>query len=307
MEVIRSALFTTKMAKSFKYEDVPIQEETLHHLQTLFVDSHGDVDKFRALLEKWFNDTMDRTIGWYKRQTQIMLFVIGFAIAVCFNVDTISIYKLLAKDNTARNNLVELAVSGTSKYQPLIVKTIKPFGAATVKDSATNDGIIRIVKQPYIVGISDSTVTAANAMINSDIQKAQNIAALGWPEKDSCAKCKQLKQKLDSLKSAESILPKVSNKQINDSLLAASQKMQAKLNKQIAAYNASSNCAGNPYQKKCTMIWGWLLTAMAISLGSPFWFDLLNKFIQLRNTGAKPEPVDPKNNLPAKSPVNRVG
>jgi hypothetical protein len=287
---------------------VPIQKETLHHLQTLFVDSQGDADKFRALLEKWFNDTMDRTIGWYKRQTQIMLFVIGFAIAVCFNVDTIAIYKLLAKDNTARNNLVQLAVSGTSKYQPLIIKTLKPLQAEPVKDSVTKEGItIRIVKQPYILGISDSTVTAANAMINSDIQKAQNIAALGWPDRDSCAKCKQLKHILDSLKSEEPKIPKVGNKQINDSLLAASQKMRVKLTKQITAYNTNSNCAGNPYQKKCTMIWGWLLTAMAISLGSPFWFDLLNKFIQLRNTGAKPEPADSKNNPPVKSPVNRVG
>ena len=30
--------------------------------------------------------------------------------------------------------------------------------------------------------------------------------------------------------------------------------------------------------------WGWLLTALAISLGAPFWFDLLNKFIVIRST-----------------------
>jgi len=29
---------------------------------------------------------------------------------------------------------------------------------------------------------------------------------------------------------------------------------------------------------------GWLLTALAISLGAPFWFDLLNKFIVVRST-----------------------
>ncbi|MFP3867556.1 MAG: hypothetical protein ACLFUU_05245 [Desulfobacteraceae bacterium] len=31
-------------------------------------------------------------------------------------------------------------------------------------------------------------------------------------------------------------------------------------------------------------ILGWLLTAMAISLGAPFWFDLLNKFMSARST-----------------------
>jgi hypothetical protein len=29
---------------------------------------------------------------------------------------------------------------------------------------------------------------------------------------------------------------------------------------------------------------GWLLTGMAISLGAPFWFDLLNKFMVVRST-----------------------
>ena len=33
---------------------------------------------------------------------------------------------------------------------------------------------------------------------------------------------------------------------------------------------------------------GWLLTAIAVSLGAPFWFDMLNNFVNLRITGAKP-------------------
>lgn len=34
---------------------------------------------------------------------------------------------------------------------------------------------------------------------------------------------------------------------------------------------------------------GWLATAVAISLGAPFWFDLLNKLVNLRNTGDPPK------------------
>jgi hypothetical protein len=33
---------------------------------------------------------------------------------------------------------------------------------------------------------------------------------------------------------------------------------------------------------------GWLLTAIAVSLGAPFWFDLINKFINIRMVGQKP-------------------
>jgi hypothetical protein len=37
---------------------------------------------------------------------------------------------------------------------------------------------------------------------------------------------------------------------------------------------------------------GWLLTAAALSLGAPFWFDLLNQFINLRGAGTKPQRAD---------------
>jgi hypothetical protein len=36
---------------------------------------------------------------------------------------------------------------------------------------------------------------------------------------------------------------------------------------------------------------GWLVTALAISLGAPFWFDLLNRLINVRHGMAKPEPT----------------
>ena len=39
---------------------------------------------------------------------------------------------------------------------------------------------------------------------------------------------------------------------------------------------------------------GWFLTAAALTLGAPFWFDLLNQFINLRGAGAKPAREDKK-------------
>ena len=35
-------------------------------------------------------------------------------------------------------------------------------------------------------------------------------------------------------------------------------------------------------------ILGYLVTALAISLGAPFWFDLLRKIVNVRASGAKP-------------------
>lgn len=44
-----------------------------------------------------------------------------------------------------------------------------------------------------------------------------------------------------------------------------------------------------------TSVFGWLLTAFAISLGAPFWFDILNKVMQLRSA-LRPEPTDKNEN-----------
>ncbi|NRB49816.1 MAG: hypothetical protein HRU41_19190 [Saprospiraceae bacterium] len=38
-----------------------------------------------------------------------------------------------------------------------------------------------------------------------------------------------------------------------------------------------------------TKILGWLVTALAITLGAPFWFDILKKIVNLRGAGKKPD------------------
>jgi hypothetical protein len=39
---------------------------------------------------------------------------------------------------------------------------------------------------------------------------------------------------------------------------------------------------------------GWFVTALALSLGAPFWFDLLSKFVNIRGAGTKPKRADEK-------------
>ena len=51
--------------------------------------------------------------------------------------------------------------------------------------------------------------------------------------------------------------------------------------------NARKTAAGEWLVK----ILGWLVTGLAISLGAPFWFDLLNRLVDLRGAGKRPEPV----------------
>jgi hypothetical protein len=37
------------------------------------------------------------------------------------------------------------------------------------------------------------------------------------------------------------------------------------------------------------MVSGWFVSGIAIGMGAPFWFDLLGRLVNVRNTGAKPK------------------
>jgi hypothetical protein len=39
------------------------------------------------------------------------------------------------------------------------------------------------------------------------------------------------------------------------------------------------------------VVCGWLLTALAASLGAPFCFDMLSRFANIRNAGKAPAPT----------------
>lgn len=96
-----------------------IEPETLDFLKQLFYDAQNDIDKFRAGLENWFNETMGAVSEWYKKQSQTLLFVIGLVIAVTFNVDAIAICKILSRDKTAREQIVQLASRTLPAYDTL--------------------------------------------------------------------------------------------------------------------------------------------------------------------------------------------
>lgn len=50
-----------------------------------------------------------------------------------------------------------------------------------------------------------------------------------------------------------------------------------------------ASCDAQSWKAWFIRLGGWLLTALALSLGAPFWFDLLNKLVDVRHGMAKPE------------------
>jgi len=71
-------------------------------LLRMMTDAEGDRDKFRGSLEHWYDDTMDRVSGWYKRYVQRIILVITIMLVACLNVDTINIAQVLWRLPTER-------------------------------------------------------------------------------------------------------------------------------------------------------------------------------------------------------------
>jgi hypothetical protein len=159
-----------------------------------------DIARMRSAIEAWYNSSMDRVSGWFKRRTHWVVLALGMAIAAGINADTILIANRLSTDKSLRASLVSAAAehakqAGTSQY------------------------------------------------FDGDIQKIREAGLpLGW-----------------------------------------------------TTSAADSRRVPRTWRQWLVKIMGLILTAFAISLGGPFWFDLLNQFMVVRST-IKPQeksPVEP--------------
>jgi hypothetical protein len=74
------------------------------------LDAAGDdASRARQNIEDWYNTAMDRVSGWYKRRTQAIIAVIGLALVVAVNADTVGIARYLSTNKTARALIVSQA------------------------------------------------------------------------------------------------------------------------------------------------------------------------------------------------------
>lgn len=304
-----------------------INPETQLFLRSLLAESGGDVEKFKALLEKWFNDTMERATGWYKRYTQYILLITGLIIAYVFNVDSIAIAKILSTNDKARAQIVQMAISANDKYKSVV-------------DSQRNG------RSPRTDG-NDTLLQQTYQVVLEDVNKASSIMGLGRPWKDSCAICKDstknndFEKRVDSARKFPAIIPnslKIEqerlNKRIaevrdtmqtgllleledqkskNDSLIAflvakqAEQQKLIKLKERCAYISKARDGHWFKYGPNQAGGWetllGWLITALAISLGAPFWFDLLSKLVRVRSANKAKDSEDPASPPSAAAPA----
>ena len=173
---------------------------------------------FQQEIETWFDRSMDRASGVYKRNAQLLCFFLGFAIAIIFNLDSLFLAQRLSQDTAMRS-----ALAG---------------GAETI--------------------VREST--------------AQNSQSFN-PGK--------LQENINSLLGNSSFIAPITENA--DNLMSCPDKKQT--SKNPTSCDPSEKTL-NPWKIFPTVA-GWIITALAIYMGAPFWFDILGKLVNVRSTGKK--------------------
>ena len=213
---LMDVIFPSKLSHSKKVEEVrdiiaKIQNDKLKETLLILIDeSESKINKFRENIENWFNDSMDRVSGWYKRKVQLIIVLLAVVVSALFNADTIMITKNLWYDSTLRAVII-----------------------ATTEE---------VVRQPLT--------------INQDKTSTKEETGEASSTKSPLLKLEQLQREIQSLP-----LP-------------------------LGWYEIPRK-----FKDWAIKIFGLLFTAVAVSLGAPFWFDLINKILKIRlaHTGKPPQ------------------
>lgn len=174
------------------------------YLDNLGEQAEDKVQAKIADLKRWYDEVMNATTNWYRRQAQFILIFIGFSLAAGFNINLMEISETLSKDEILRNQLY----SDMEKWM-----------AERADTYFDENGQVR---QGVLVSQNDKNIIVVDPNLKDDLKQSDAVQQL--------------------------IGKKASFATVGDWL-----------------YNIAN----------------WLLTAIFISFGAPFWFDLLRKLVRV--------------------------
>jgi hypothetical protein len=80
------------------------------------------VEAFRKAAETWYDDSMARVSGWYRRRVQLVLWVVALALAIALNADTLNLARVFWTDDAARAAVVAQAEEAARRADPADVE-----------------------------------------------------------------------------------------------------------------------------------------------------------------------------------------
>jgi len=177
-----------------------------------------ELNQFRREIEDWFDRSMERASGVYKRNAKLVAIVIGSLVAVGINADTVHMVTRLSKDQILRSTVTRAA------------------DQIATQDSDTTTRCLSYPTQAQRLTDPD-----CNKSVNQLDRATENIALpIGWGESN-----------------------------------------------RFQQWDEGESLGGLRFLR---YLLGWFVSGIAFSMGASFWYEVLNKFINIRNTGRPPRP-----------------
>jgi hypothetical protein len=217
----------------------------------LVTNVRSQFETARKDVENWYNNSMDRVAGSYKRRAQIITFLLGLIVAVYINVDTVTIVKRLSHDKATR----DLVVSASQEYAKAAAEKLKASPSPDASPAPSPDSVSNF---------NSCTKDANSPECKFETYKGE-IASLGLPV--GWKKAEKGKEFM-YLNQLTSKLPLIG--------------FTFELSPYFDEDYPNNNNRNEPFW--LLKLLGWLITGAAVSLGAPFWFDVLNKFMVVRST-----------------------
>jgi len=211
-----------------------------------------DMAALEKSVEAWYNSAMDRVSGWYRYHTQKVLLGIGILLAIGLNADTVNIVQQLSKNPTLRESVVAAAQAA----------------AAEKKSEQTNKA---------------SQGSASGQGSNPSPDQASSPDQNHPPNNPPKEEKSDQGAGPDLGKQVQNVSEQISKVQGLGIPLGWPPLKPLKPNEHVGWFCRAWQDARPVLERPTTYI-GWLLTAIAVSLGAPFWFDMLNKIMVVRST-----------------------
>ncbi|MBN8442215.1 MAG: hypothetical protein J0M28_11040 [Thauera sp.] len=229
--------------------------------------ANGDLAKFQELLDGWFKSFEDQLTAWYRQKTQYVVVGLSLFVAVTMNVDTIDIARQLSADPAVRNALVTQAMEAAKAEDvQALMQTGKRDKARTAFEEAMakREAAEKATGCPAPTGDGDATRKCASDSALTVLRQTES-------------------EKRDEL----AVQQKALEQRIKDraDALAASGLMIGWKDGQIGAW-LGKLCSGDGLREGLQKLVGLLLSAFALALGAPFWFNALKSVASVRSVGA---------------------
>lgn len=317
------------------------ESELKQTLRALLRGTDGSDEASLERIQHWFEDSMDRVSGSYKRKIQNVTLLMALIVTVVANADTLQMANQLWVNPTLRAAVVARAQERAKQgAQPNLGYANSPVPGAAAAQA--QEGAQKQEAPPLNVGYTDPspkptppvvTPSAGPATAKPSLLTQGDEAALGklvsWSsesrearrrlaEAEQAKKYPNARACLDAKRTVDSPLcTGYSPTPISECVEARKVLAEPGCAETVKVVESEATrttlllgLVQHPVVLFKWIVWliisrglGWALTIIAISLGAPFWFGVLQKLVNIRSAGDAPD----EKPIPATQPKPATG